>query len=210
MLKRISKKQVSNTLLLEVAWEVLNQVGGIYTVVRSKAPTVVSKWGKNYCLLGPYMPQHAASEFEPTDQLNDPFGRAVAAMRKMGYDVHYGAWLVSGRPKAVLFNLGSIMPRLGDIKYYLWEDHGISTPPNDFLLNDVVAFGELVRIFVTILAEQTAKSKKIITHIHEWMAASGIPGLRKDEVKTKIIFVFPLLFASKYSKEGMEKLSSSN
>ncbi len=197
-LRRISKKQVANTLLVEIAWEVLNQVGGIYTVVRSKAPTMMDRWGKNYCLLGPFMPQHASTEFEPAENYNDPFGHAVLEMREQGYDVHYGAWLVSGRPKAVLFNLGSVMPRLGEIKYYLWEDHGISTPADDFLINDVLAFGELARIFISILAKQQEGKKALISHFHEWMAASGLPGLRKDNVNTKIVFTTHATLLGRY------------
>ena len=51
-----------NTFLFEVAWEVCNQVGGIYTVIRSKVPSVIEKWGKeNYCLIGPYFADQAAS-----------------------------------------------------------------------------------------------------------------------------------------------------
>ena len=197
-IRRISKKQVSNSLLLEIAWEVLNQVGGIYTVVRSKAPTMMKKWGKNYCLLGPFMPQHASAEFEPTEQFNDPFGKAVLAMREQGYDVHYGVWLVSGRPKAILFNLGSVMPRLGEIKYYLWEDHGISTPSGDYLVNDVLAFGEMVRIFISILAQQQSGKKHVISHFHEWMAASGVPALRKDNVESKIVFTTHATMLGRY------------
>ena len=33
----------SNTTLFEIAWEVCNQVGGIYTVIRSKVPSVIEK-----------------------------------------------------------------------------------------------------------------------------------------------------------------------
>lgn len=197
-LKKITKKQISNSLLLEAAWEVVNQVGGIYTVVRSKAPTTIKKWGKNYCLLGPYMPQHASSEFEPTENLSDPFGKAVVAMREAGYDVQYGVWLVSGRPKVILFNLGSVMPRLGEIKFQLWEHHGISTPSDDQLLNDVLAFGELVRIYVTYLANQPGLDKKILTHIHEWMAGSGIPELRRQEVNTSIVFTTHATLLGRY------------
>ncbi|MBL8990355.1 MAG: hypothetical protein JNJ48_02110, partial [Phycisphaerae bacterium] len=43
-------------ILLEFAWEVCNQVGGIYQVVRSKAPTMVERWGERYCMVGPYEP----------------------------------------------------------------------------------------------------------------------------------------------------------
>ena len=43
----------SKTLLIESAWEVCNQVGGIYTVIRSKIPAAKQIWGDNYCLIGP-------------------------------------------------------------------------------------------------------------------------------------------------------------
>lgn len=48
-----------NGLLLEVAWEVCNPIGGIFQVIRSKAPAMVEKWGDRYCLVGPYNHQHA-------------------------------------------------------------------------------------------------------------------------------------------------------
>ena len=52
------------TFLFEVAWEVCNQVGGIYTVIRSKVPSVIQKWGMdNYCLIGPYFADQAAAYF---------------------------------------------------------------------------------------------------------------------------------------------------
>ena len=39
--------------LFEVSWEVCNKVGGIHTVVSTKARTVESKLGDNYLLIGP-------------------------------------------------------------------------------------------------------------------------------------------------------------
>ena len=51
--------------LFEIAWETCNQVGGIYTVIRTKVPSMVEKWGEDYALLGPYFPQTASAEFEP-------------------------------------------------------------------------------------------------------------------------------------------------
>jgi len=34
-------------LLAEIGWEVCNPVGGIYQVLRSKAPTMVNRWAKS-------------------------------------------------------------------------------------------------------------------------------------------------------------------
>jgi len=196
--KRLTKSQTSNALLVEIAWEVLNQVGGIYTVIRSKVPTVIPKWGSNYCLLGPYMPTNVAAEFEPEEPGNDAFGRAVKRMRDQGYNVHFGVWLVSGRPKTVLFDLGSVMHRLGEVKYLLWEHHGISTPSDDYLVNDVLAFGEMVKLFLTELAAEVDGAKQILAHFHEWMAASGLPGLRRDRVNVKTIFTTHATLLGRY------------
>ncbi|RED99574.1 glycosyltransferase [Marinoscillum furvescens] len=197
--RRLTKSQTGNALLLEIAWEVLNQVGGIYTVIRSKVPTVVPKWGENYCLLGPYMPSNVAAEFEPIEgEPTDAIGRAVQRMRDNGYTVHYGVWLVSGRPKVVLFDLGSVMHRLGEIKYLLWEHHSISTPGDDHLLNDVLAFGEMVKIFLSELAAEVKGSKEILAHFHEWMAASGLPDLRREQVPVKTIFTTHATLLGRY------------
>ncbi|WP_258102630.1 glycosyltransferase [Marinoscillum sp. MHG1-6] len=196
--KRLLKGQIKRTLLVETAWEVLNQVGGIYTVIRSKVPTVVKKWGPNYCLLGPYMPHNVASEFEPIEKLDDAFGRTVKRMREMGYGVHYGEWLISGRPKVILFELGTVMPRIGEIKYELWEHHGISSPSDDFLLNDVLAFGEMVRIYLTQLSLEAGDSKKVIAHFHEWMSASGLPELRRTGVNVRTIFTTHATLLGRY------------
>ena len=40
--------------LIECSWEVCNKVGGIYTVVSSKADKVLDKFRGNYILVGPY------------------------------------------------------------------------------------------------------------------------------------------------------------
>jgi len=54
---KLSTKDISDSLLVEISWEVVNQVGGIYTVLRSKSPYSIANWGDNYCLLGPFVPE---------------------------------------------------------------------------------------------------------------------------------------------------------
>ena len=43
--------------LFEVSWEVANKVGGIHTVVSSKARTLVDRFGDDYVALGPLLMQ---------------------------------------------------------------------------------------------------------------------------------------------------------
>ncbi|ALJ00973.1 glycosyltransferase [Rufibacter tibetensis] len=179
--------------LLEIAWEACNQVGGIYTVIRSKVPAMIEYWGDQYCLIGPYFPQQAAHEFEPTDDYSDVYGQAVLELQAQGVECYYGTWLVTGRPKIVLINPRSSFGQLGEIKYFLWENHRIPTS-NEDLLNQVLAFGSLVKRFITILSAKT----QVVAHFHEWMVGSAIPDLRKDQVPVKIVFTTHATLLGRY------------
>ena len=175
----------SDVTLFEIAWEVCNQVGGIYTVIRSKVPSVISKWGKeNYFLIGPYFQDQADAHFDPATDYSTPIGKAVLKMQERGFDVHYGQWIVSGRPNVVLFNPYSVYDKLEEIKHFLWQDYHISLPGNDELLDKVAAFGFC--------------NGSVIAHFHEWMAGLPIPGIRKDNLNIKTVFTTHATLLGRY------------
>src|SRR5262245_22167839 len=121
--KKISKP--ANALLVEIAWEVCNQVGGIYTVIRSKAPAMMENWGGRFCMIGPFMSKNILAELDPLD-VEDVFGQAAANLRKKGYDVHYAEWLITGKPRVVLLNPNAVEEKaLNVVKYLLWKNHQI-------------------------------------------------------------------------------------
>ncbi|WP_230471139.1 glycosyltransferase [Hymenobacter jejuensis] len=192
-----------DALLVEVAWEVCNQVGGIYTVIRSKVPATVQGWDDRYCLLGPYFPHQAQGEFEPFDEhqlstLNDPFAGAVRKMRSYGYDVQLGVWLVTGRPRVVLINPFQVYDRLNNIKSDLWHNHGIPTPEGDDLLHQVEAFGHLAKIFIQTLTGEVVPPQRVVAHFHEWMTGVAIPELRRDQVPAHLVFTTHATLLGRY------------
>lgn len=194
---RVSVPQ--DTFLFEIAWEVCNQVGGIYTVIRSKVPSVIDKWGhENYCLIGPYFAEQAAAHFDPATDFSSPIGKAVLKLQERGFDVHYGQWIVSGRPHVVLFNPYSVYDKLGDIKYYLWKEFNISLPGGDELLDKVAAFGYLVKEFFHYIAEFDLGHPNMIAHFHEWMAGIPIPAIRKDKLNIKVVFTTHATLLGRY------------
>jgi glycogen synthase len=185
-------------LLLEVAWEVCNQVGGIYTVIRSKAPSMVANWGNRYCLIGPYVHHHMPAEFEPSDSKDDSFSKAANLLRTdYGVEVYYGTWLVSGRPKVVLINPYSVYPKLAEIKYTFWEAHGISTPDED-LINQVMAFGFVTKLFLQILTRKDISHQPILAHFHEWMAGTAIFDVKKENIPITTIFTTHATLLGRY------------
>ncbi|MEN7549370.1 glycosyltransferase [Rapidithrix thailandica] len=195
--RKITKREISKSILVEVAWEVCNQMGGIYTVIRSKIPSMVEYWGEHYCLLGPYVHSNVSAEFEPISHSRSPIGRAVEKMREMGYEVHYGHWLVSGRPQTVLFNPFNVYDKLGEIKYELWEHHDISTPGGDEMLDQTIAFGHQVEVFLQLLTEE-ANSKKVVGHFHEWMAGIPIPQIRRKSIPVSTVFTTHATLLGRY------------
>lgn len=178
----------SNAYLVEVAWEVCNQVGGIYTVIRSKAPAMINQWGGRYCMIGPFINKNILAELEPLDDFNDVFGIAAANLRKKGYQVNYAEWLVPGKPRVVLLSPNSVDEKLRNgYKYLLWENHGISTPDSP-LINQVTAFAFLTKLFIQELVSLIGDDTPAIAHFHEWMSGLPILDVKHEKITIKTIF----------------------
>jgi glycogen synthase len=189
----------NQNLLVEIAWEVCNQVGGIYTVVRSKVPAMVERWGNNYLMIGTYLHANVLAEFEPSEDLSGPFGRAVFEMRERGYEVHYGTWLVSGRPKVVLFNPFGGFHAVNDTQEKIMQKYKLPTWSNEDLVNQVIALGVLVKEFLSILAQDHIRAgKNIVAHFHEWMTGLPIADLRQEQPTIKTVFTTHATMLGRY------------
>lgn len=184
-------------ILFEIAWEVCQQLGGIYTVIRSKVPSIVDEWGSRYCLIGPYNPQTSQTEFEevqPTGMFKD----VIEALHAQGIEAHYGHWLITGRPRVLLLNPRSVQAQLGWIKYLLWEHHNIAVPDEDDLVNQVVAFGYVVEQCFRAIAKTQTTQRPIIAHFHEWMGGSAIPEIRRAAIPVSIVFTTHATLLGRY------------
>ncbi len=178
--------QPPTALLFEVSWEVCSQVGGIYTVLRSKAAATVRRWGDDYFLIGPYREASANVEFEP----QPPSGALKAVVDELaatGIRLHTGRWLISGHPQVILVDAGSVSPRLAEIKYYLWKDNGISSPPGDYEFDEIVGFGSVVAELLTGLRRHLP-DRAILAQFHEWQGAAAIPILRHRQAHIATVF----------------------
>lgn len=139
----------AQTLLLEVAWEVCNQLGGIYQVIRSKAPRMVRRWHHRYMMVGPYNAPKANLEFEERPPTASSWiGQVIDELRPQGVIVRHGFWLIAGRPRVLLVEHHLGVDQLNAIKARLFFDHGIETPSTgstDGLIDGVVVFAEACR-----------------------------------------------------------------
>jgi glycogen(starch) synthase len=180
-------KAQNGTLLIESAWEVCNQVGGIYTVIRSKAPEMMKNHGENFCMVGPLIGKGIQAEIEMIENADDVFGKAAMNLRKKGYDVIYAEWLITGKPKVVLLNPLIEEKALNVVKYLLWKNHSIKVPDGNRLVDQVIAFSYLNKLFVDELAK-LADGKGIIAHYHEWMSGLPILDIKKEKMPVRTVF----------------------
>ncbi len=183
-------------LLFEVGWEVCWQLGGIYTVLRSKAAAMQKKWDDRYFLIGPYNPNTAAIEFEerPTEGF---IRQTLDRLRESGMPCHFGHWLVAGRPRVILLDHRARYSQLDNDKYWLWKDHGISTVASDGEVNDVVAFGFAVAEFFKHLT-QIQPGRKILAHFHEWMGGVAVPRIAHLKYPVTTVFTTHATLLGRY------------
>lgn len=158
-------------------------------MIRSKAPCMVDHAPGSYCLVGPYLNKNIQAELEPLDDSQDIFGQAAAALRKKGYDVQYAQWLITGKPRVVLLNPNAIQDKtLNVVKYLLWKNHAVGTPTQHPLIDQVVAFSYLTKLFFDELVALAGSEQPIIGHFHEWMAGLPILDIKKEKMPVKTIF----------------------
>lgn len=203
----------SHSMLLEVGWEVCNQVGGIYQVLKSKAPFMVERWGERYCMIGPWNAQTAALEFEETTPTGI-IGRALAVLKEQGLVVHHGRWMISGRPRCLLIEHWQGTDKLDATKFRLWADHAISTPSGDGLIDGVITFADAVRRVIERVCEFAKDDRaggaageggvKVLAHMHEWMGGLAIPMLRQQRTNVGLIFQTHATLLGRYMASNEE------
>ncbi|XP_063220132.1 glycogen [starch] synthase isoform X2 [Bacillus rossius redtenbacheri] len=196
-----------NRWIFEAAWEVANKVGGIYTVIRSKAYISTEEMGEQYCLLGPYKEQSARTEVEEADFAEtSPLHVAVNSMRQQGFKVHTGTWLVDGNPQVILFDIGSAAWKLDEYKQELWAKCSLGIPHLDVEANDAVILGYQMAHFIEEFrkaAEQNSEcSPRIVAHFHEWQAGVALIVLRTRFVDVATVFTTHATLLGRYLCAG--------
>jgi len=203
--RRHSYKNVENPFLFEVAWEVAHKVGGIYTVLKTKAPVTCAEYGDRYHLIGPLHHQSAYMEVEKQTPANSQLRGAIKAMNDAGVRTLYGTWLIDGAPTVLLFDLESVRHRLNEWKADLWSNCGIPSPEHDTETNDAIIFGYLTAWFLGELCsrfKQAEINNAIITHVHEWLAGVVLPLINHRRIDVATCFTTHATLLGRYLCAG--------
>ncbi|KAI7897987.1 glycogen synthase [Cokeromyces recurvatus] len=202
-------KDVYNSLLFEIAWEVANKVGGIYTVIKTKVPVTVREFGDRYCLIGPLSYNTAPMEVEALEPPSGIMRETLESMSSHGIRFLFGRWLVEGAPYVLLFDTGSMSHKLDEWKGDLWRIAGIPSPPHDQETNEAVLFGYIVSWFFDEISKkynnqlnEKVSSPAIIAHFHEWLAGVAIPLIKKRKIDVTTIFTTHATLLGRYLCAG--------
>ena len=198
-------RDIQNHLLFEVATEVANKVGGIYSVLKSKAPVTVAQYKHRYHAIGPLNKANYQNEVEEIDWDAEgafpdelrPIQDTLRSMRHDGVQFVYAKWLIEGSPKVILFDLDSVRWKLNDWKGDLWAQVNIPSPDNDWETNDAILLGYLVTWFLGKLSVLDTHHA-LVAHFHEWLAGVALPLCRKKRVDAVTIFTTHATLLGRY------------
>lgn len=172
-------------LLIEVSYEVCNKVGGIYTVLISKAALMKEKYAE-YITIGPYYEDKANVSMEqiiPPEYLQEVFSELKAE----GIECIYGKWLVPGEPQVILIDFRNYLDNANEIKKKLWESYGVDTLFASWDYTEPMVWSWCVGRLIQKISEKMP-SKKIVSHFHEWLAGIALLYLKSQHSSVKTVF----------------------
>ncbi|XP_038594816.1 glycogen [starch] synthase, liver, partial [Micropterus salmoides] len=193
---------VEDLLLFEVAWEVTNKVGGIYTVIQTKSKITVDEWGENYYMMGPYFEHNFKTQVEGCEPPNPAIRMAMDALIHNGCQVHFGRWLIEGSPYVILFDISSAAWNLDRWKEDLWQTCSIGLPYHDREANDSLILGSLIAWFFKELTDQLGDKPNVIGHFHEWQAGPGLILSRSRKIPMATVFTTHATLLGRYLCAG--------
>lgn len=189
---------IEDLLLFEISWEVTNKVGGIYTVIQTKAKITVDEWGENYFMMGPYYEQNVRTQVEICDPPLPALRKAMDRLQSQGCQVHFGRWLIEGSPYVLLFDIGSAAWNLDRWKGEFWDACNVGIPFHDREANDALLFGSLTAWFLKELTDQFQDKPNVIAHFHEWQAGPGLILSRFRQLPVATIFTTHATLLGRY------------
>ncbi|KAI9760650.1 MAG: kinase subunit of RNA polymerase II carboxy-terminal domain kinase I [Chaenotheca gracillima] len=194
-------RDVKNHMLFECSTEVANRVGGIYSVLKSKAPVTTAEYGDRYTLIGPLNRQSAAVEVEPIPAPYPALADTITSMQERGIGMMYGRWLIDGAPRVLLIDTSTGYRFLDEWKADLWNSSGIPSPPGDDETNEAVVFGYLIAWFLGEFVSREP-NRAVIAHFHEWLAGVALPLTKKRKIDCTTVFTTHATLLGRYLCAG--------
>ena len=159
--------------IFESSWEVCNKVGGIYTVLSSRANTLQKEHKDKIIFIGPDIWVDEESPWFIEDESLHKKWR-IYADKEERLTVRIGRWQVPGEPIAILVNFEKFYKHKNDIYGQMWRLFGVDSMPSYGDYDDSCMFayavGNVIESFYTYYK---LENKHVIAHFNEWMLGMG-------------------------------------
>lgn len=174
--------------LFETSWEICNKVGGIYTVLSTKAFTAVEQFKNNYICIGPDLSkdEHQMQEFEEDYSL---FKKWRETALSEGIRIRIGRWRISGSPIAILVDFAQYFEKKNEILTDFWMKHKLDSISGQWDYIEPALFGYAAgRVIESFYQFHCTAKDKIVAHFHEWMTGTGILYLQSNAPQIATVF----------------------
>ena len=171
----MGKNMLKPDYIFESSWEVCNKVGGIYTVLSSRAKTLQEEMKDRILFIGPDFWKEEESPYFKED--SSLFAQWQWEAKEQGLKVRVGRWTVPGEPIAILVDFTPYFEQKDEIYGWLWENYGVDSLHAYGDYDEASMFSYAAALVVesfynTQLSTLNAKLK-VIYHANEWMCGLG-------------------------------------
>ena len=168
----MAKKQLMPDYIFESSWEVCNKVGGIYTVLSTRAKTLQEALQDKIIFIGPDFWKEQESPYFKEDKTLFADWQGVA--QEQGLKVRVGRWTVPGEPIAILVDFNPFFEKKNEIYGWLWENYGVDSLHAYGDYDEASMFSYAAALVVESYYNHYLDSKKkVIYHANEWMCGLG-------------------------------------
>ena len=173
----MKKEQLTPDYIFESSWEVCNKVGGIYTVLSSRAKTLQDRMKDRIIFIGPDCWKEKESPYFKEDKALLAEWQWVA--KEQGLKVRVGRWTIPGEPVAVLVDFNPYFEKKDEIYTWLWENYGVDSlhAYGDYDEASMFSYAAalVVESYYNWCIEQGnfGQKTKVIYHANEWMCGLG-------------------------------------
>ncbi|MCR5713286.1 MAG: glycogen/starch synthase [Prevotella sp.] len=159
--------------IFESSWEVCNKVGGIYTVLSTRAKTLQDVMKDQIIFIGPDFWQEQESPYFQEDK--SLFAEWQWEAKENGLEVRVGRWTVPGEPIAVLVDFKPFFEKKNEIYAWLWEHYHVDSLHAYGDYDEASMFSYAAALVVENFYNHYLlnKKKRVIYHANEWMCGLG-------------------------------------
>ena len=176
----MSNELLTPDYIFESSWEVCNKVGGIYTVLSSRAKTLQEAFPDRIIFIGPDFWKEQESPYFREDK--SLLAEWQWEAKELGLKVRVGRWTVPGEPIAILVDFTPYFEQKNEIYGWLWENYGVDSlhAYGDYDEASMFSYaaGLVVESLFSYLSKDTDRHvsgnpPKAVYHANEWMCGLG-------------------------------------